>query len=271
MNNFIENNFYPMCVTPVNMQNMDTRKSTKSIFGYHSVISVLAHTPKQVVGIYLQSKKHDEHSQEISQLAQTHNVPVKYVSREYLGEMVYQANHQGVVATVTRISDYTEDDLKVILDNKNIIPFLLILDGIQDPHNLGACLRTASAAGVHAVIAPKDRACGLTPTVYKVASGAVESIPFIQVTNLARTMRMLKESNIWIYGATEEAEQSIYQTDLKGPIALVFGAEGEGLRRLTREHCDFVIKIPMSSAVPNLNVSVATGVCLFEVVRQRIM
>jgi len=244
-------------------------KSTKHIFGYHSVIAVLSHTPKHVTCIYLQNKKQDEHAQEILQLAQTHKVPVEYLSRDRLGEMVYHGNHQGIVVAVTRTSDYTEDDLELILDKTATPPLLLILDGVQDPHNLGACLRTANAAGAHAVIAPKDRACGLTPTVYKVASGAVETTPFIQVTNLARTMRTLKELNIWIYGAAEEGTQSIYQVDLKGPVALVLGAEGEGLRRLTREHCDFMIKIPMSGVVPNLNVSVATGVCLFEAVRQR--
>lgn len=250
-------------------------KSAKYIFGYHTTISILSRTPKHVTCIYLQSKKQDEHSQEILKLAQTHNVPIEYLSRDRLSEMVYHANHQGIVATVTRSSDYTEDDLEIILDklDKNTPPLLLILDGVQDPHNLGACLRTANAVGVHAVIAPKDRACGLTPTVYKAASGAAEATPFIQVTNLARTMRMLKELNIWIYGTAEDGTQNIYQADFKkGPVALVLGSEGEGLRRLTREHCDFIIKVPMSdgSVVPNLNVSVAAGVCLFEVVRQRI-
>ena len=244
-------------------------KSAKPIFGYHSVMSALSNTPKHVVCVYLQSKKQDEHSQEVAELAQMHNIPVKYLSRERLGEMVYHGNHQGIVAEVTRTSEYTEEDLEVILDKIEVPPLLLILDGVQDPHNLGACLRTANAAGVHAVIAPKDRACGLTPTVYKVASGAVEVTPFIQVTNLARTIRMLKEKNIWIYGAAEEGAQDLYQIDLKGPVAMVLGAEGEGIRRLTRDLCDFVIKIPMSGVVPNLNVSVATGVCLFEVVRQR--
>lgn len=245
-------------------------KTPKLIFGYHSVISMLSHTPKHVVNIYLQSKKHDEHCEEILKFAKTHQIPLKYLARDRLGEMVYHANHQGIVAEVNRAGDYTESDLKVILEKIDTVPLLLILDGIQDPHNLGACLRTANAAGVHAVIAPKDRACGLTPTVYKVASGAVELTPFIQVTNLARTIRMLKEMNIWIYGATEDAKQDIYQIDLKGPAALVFGAEGEGLRHLTRELCDFVIKIPMYGIVSNLNVSVATGVCLFEAIRQRI-
>jgi 23S rRNA (guanosine2251-2'-O)-methyltransferase len=244
-------------------------KAIKHIFGYHSVIAALLHTPQHIACIYLQSKKQDEHMQEILQLAQTHKAPVEYLSRDRLGEMVYQGNHQGIVAAVSRSSDYTEDDIELLLDKTKTPPLLLILDGVQDPHNLGACLRTANAAGVHAVIAPKDRACGLTPTVYKVASGAVETTPFIQVTNLARTMRTLKKLNVWIYGAMQESTQSIYQVDLKGPVALALGAESEGLRRLTREHCDFMIKIPMNGVVPNLNVSVATGICLFEAVRQR--
>jgi 23S rRNA (guanosine2251-2'-O)-methyltransferase len=244
-------------------------KSAKTIFGYHPIMSLLSSTPGHVVCIYLQRKKYDDHSQEVLELAKKNDVFVKYLSRERMDEITRHANHQGVIAEVTRSSEYTEDDLKRILEEAKDPPLLLILDGIQDPHNLGACLRTANAAGVHAVIAPKDKACGLTPTVYKVASGAVEAMPFIQVTNLARTMRMLQELNVWIYGTTEKAEQDIYHVDLKGPVALVLGAEGEGLRRLTLEHCDFAIKIPMTGAVPNLNVSVAAGVCLFEAVRQR--
>lgn len=245
-------------------------KSTKSIFGYHAVISLLSHTPKHIKHIYLQNKKQDDRVQEILQLANTHNIPIEYLSREFLDEMVNHANHQGIVAKITHDANYTEDDIEIILSKINTPPLLLILDEIQDPHNLGACLRTANAAGVHAVIAPKDNACGITPTVYKVASGAVDSTPFIQVTNLARTMRKLKELNIWIYGTDENAKDDIYHTDFKGPVAFVLGAEGEGLRRLTREHCDFMVKIPMTGTVPNLNVSVATGVCLFEVVRQRL-
>ncbi|MFH1766590.1 MAG: 23S rRNA (guanosine(2251)-2'-O)-methyltransferase RlmB [Patescibacteria group bacterium] len=244
--------------------------STKTIFGYHPVISVLSRTPGHVTCVYLQSRKYDDHSEEILQLVQKHNVPIKYLARDRLSEMVYHANHQGVVAAVTRGGDYTENNLTDLLGKIVGPPLLLILDGVQDPHNLGACLRTASAAGVHAVIAPKDKACGLTPVVYKVASGAAETIPFIQVTNLSRTMEMLKELNIWLYGAAEEAEQSIYDVDLLGPAALVLGGEGEGLRRLTQKNCDFLVKIPMTGAVPNLNVSVATGVCLFEAVRQRL-
>jgi len=157
----------------------------------------------------------------------------------------------------------------VLLDQLAEPPFLLVLDQVQDPHNLGACLRSADAAGVHGVIAPRDNAVGLTPTVHKVASGAARTVPFFQVTNLARVLRTLKERGIWLVGAAGEAEQSIYQADLTGPLALVMGAEDTGLRRLTREECDFLVRIPMRGHVESLNVSVATGVVLFEALRQR--
>lgn len=163
----------------------------------------------------------------------------------------------------------SEDDLYRIIENLDEDPFLLILDGIQDPHNLGACLRTADGAGVHAVISPKDRAVSITNTVREIASGGAESVPFIQVTNLARTMERLKELGIWLVGTSDRAEKSIYEIDLKGPVAIVVGSEGKGIRRLTAEYCDFLAYIPMRGRVECLNVSVATGVCLFEAVRQR--
>lgn len=164
----------------------------------------------------------------------------------------------------------TEIELFKILDNLTVPPFLLILDGIQDPHNLGACLRSADAAGIHAVIAPKDRAVSITDTVVQIASGAAENVPFIQVTNLARIMEELKEKGIWFVGTSDKAKESIYQIDLKGPLAIVLGAEGKGIRRLTADNCDFLTYIPMRGTVDCLNVSVACGVCLFEAVRQRI-
>ena len=162
-----------------------------------------------------------------------------------------------------------EKDLEELLDGLSEPPFLLVLDQVQDPQNLGACLRTADAAGVHAVIAPRDNAVGLTPTVHKVASGAARTIPFIQVTNLARCLRGLKERGVWLVGLAGEGEQTLYQADLAGPLALVMGAEDTGLRRLSREHCDFLVQIPMRGEVESLNVSVATGVALFEALRQR--
>jgi len=173
-------------------------------------------------------------------------------------------------------SDYTapvaagsENDLFQIIDNLNTDPFLLILDNVQDPHNLGACLRTADAAGINAVVAPKDRSVGITQTVIHIACGAAESVPYVQVTNLARVLRQLKESGVWLVGTSDQAKQTLYDTDLTGPIALVMGAEGRGLRRLTMEHCDFLVSLPMAGKVDCLNVSVATGICLFEAVRQR--
>ena len=162
-----------------------------------------------------------------------------------------------------------ENDLFEILRHLQQPPFLLILDGLQDPHNLGACLRSADAAGVHAVIVPKDRAVSLTDTVCKVACGAAEHVPLVTVTNLARTLKQLKELGLWLVGTADDAKQSLYDVDLTGPLALVMGAEGKGLRRLTKEHCDFLVHIPMAGSVECLNVSVAAGVCLFEAVRQR--
>lgn len=169
----------------------------------------------------------------------------------------------------TDLSVKSENDLYNIVDNLNVPPFLLILDGIQDPHNLGACLRTADCAGVHAVISPKDRAVSITDTVKEIASGAAESVPFVQVTNLARTMEKLKKFGIWIVGTSDRADRSIYEIDLKGPLAIVVGSEGKGIRRLTADNCDFVTYIPMKGRIECLNVSVAAGVCLFEAVRQR--
>ena len=169
----------------------------------------------------------------------------------------------------TPVGVKTEDDLFEIIEKLDGDPFLLILDGIQDPHNLGACLRSADAAGVHAVIAPKDRSATLTDTVRHVASGAAENIAFVQVTNLARTMEELKLAGVWMVGTTDTGKQSLYEVDMKGPLAIVMGAEGKGLRRLTAEKCDFLAKIPMAGSLECLNVTVATGVCLFEALRQR--
>lgn len=239
----------------------------KQIFGYHTLASALAVMPEGVKCIYIQSKQNDKRALEIAKSAQLNQIPLKYLSREHINALVPVGNHQGVVADIVYLGDYGEDYLSLVLEQHKTKTFLLILDGVQDPHNLGACLRTANAAGAHAVIIPKDRACGLTPTVYKVASGAVGVTPLIQVTNLVRTIKLLKEYNVWVYGAAEDATDSIYQVDFKPPVALVFGAEDKGMRRLTRESCDFIFKIPMHGSVPNLNVSVAVGVGLFAAVR----
>jgi 23S rRNA (guanosine2251-2'-O)-methyltransferase len=198
--------------------------------------------------------------------AERNGISVERVSRAELDKL--EVRHQGVVAQLTHQVEYQEADIETIV-RRSANPLLLILDGVTDPHNLGACLRSADSAGVDAVIAPRDRATGLTPVVRKVASGAAEAIPFIQVTNLARTLKTLQEMGVWIVGAAGEADTIIYEQDLSGPIALAMGAEGSGLRRLTREYCDFLVKLPMAGSVSSLNVSVATGICLFEVVRQR--
>nr|WP_305121327.1 23S rRNA (guanosine(2251)-2'-O)-methyltransferase RlmB [Microbulbifer elongatus] len=244
------------------------------VYGLHAVQALLKSSPQQVQELLLLRGRRDQKLQKIIRQAEQNALTIRYVDRKVLDEKVGDdGNHQGAVAVCvgdTRI--YDEQFLKSLLkdlDTKGEAPFLLILDGVTDPHNLGACLRSAEAAGVHAVIAPKDKAAGLTPTARKVACGAAEVLPFITVTNLARTLQMLQQAGVWIFGAAGEAEQELYQSSLTGPLALVMGAEGPGLRRLTRENCDHLIKIPMAGEVSSLNVSVATGVCLFEAVRQR--
>lgn len=238
------------------------------IFGYHAVVSALKTFSKAVKCVYLQSKQQDKRAQEVIDLANYNKVPVKHLSRDQLNKIDQKANHQGVMADVKYPGNYNESHINLILERHKDKAIFVILDGVQDPHNLGACLRTANAAGAHAVIVPKDKACGITPTVYKVASGAVGITPVIQVTNLCRTIQFLKKSGVWVYGTDEDGSQTIYQSKLNPPLALVFGGEGKGLRRLTKESCDLVFKIPMKGVVSNLNVSVALGVCLFELVRQ---
>ncbi len=196
-------------------------------------------------------------------------IRVQVAQRQWLDEKVEGAVHQGIVARVKPGRQYQENDLPDLLASLDHPPFLLILDGVTDPHNLGACLRSADAAGIDAVIVPRDRSAQLNATAKKVACGAAESVPLIRVTNLARTMRLLQEENIWIIGTAGEADHSLYQSKMAGAMALVMGAEGDGMRRLTREHCDELISIPMAGSVSSLNVSVATGICLFEAVRQR--
>ncbi|MDR3478933.1 MAG: 23S rRNA (guanosine(2251)-2'-O)-methyltransferase RlmB [Gammaproteobacteria bacterium] len=238
------------------------------IFGLHAVESLLAKQPERVIQLYVQKERQDQKIQAVIELAESERIPIAEASRHELDRMTGNEVHQGVVAACHKPKSYSENDLEnIISEHKR--PFFLILDGIQDPHNLGACLRSADAAGVHAVITPKDKSVGITPTVSKVACGAAEVVPFVQVTNLARTMRSLKEQGVWMFGAAGEADKSLYQADLNLPLALVLGAEGQGLRRLTREHCDMLLNIPMQGSVSSLNVSVATGIFLFEAVRQR--
>lgn len=239
------------------------------IYGAHAVEAVLRNHPEQVSRLCVMQTRDDKKIQAIIESAKSQHIKIEFLSRHELDRMTNGENHQGLVAICHTIKNYSEDDLEAILDSVEI-PFLLILDGVQDPHNLGACLRSADAAGVHAVIAPRDKAVGITPTVSKVASGAAETVPFIQVTNLARTMKMLQDRGVWIYGAAGEADTNLFDAKLSGPIAIALGAEGTGLRRLTRDHCDVLLKIPMHGSVSSLNVSVATGVFLFEIVRQRV-
>lgn len=238
------------------------------VFGIHAVKNLLKRSPERVREIFLQKGRDDERLMDIVQLANKHSINLQAVKKTVLDDRA-QGNHQGVIARAKPVQSKDENQLLQQLDSLNEPAFLLVLDSVTDPHNLGACLRTADAAGVHGVIAPKDKAVGLTATVSKVACGAAESVPFYQVTNLARTMKELQDRGIWLYGTAGEASESVFKTDLKGSIAIVMGAEGKGLRRLTREACDHLIHIPMAGDVSSLNVSVATGVCLFEAVRQR--
>ncbi|HEX7047079.1 MAG TPA: 23S rRNA (guanosine(2251)-2'-O)-methyltransferase RlmB [Gammaproteobacteria bacterium] len=238
----------------------------EKIFGLHSVTAALR-SGRECRQLWLQDNRRDARLNDIESRAQKLGVAVQRVSRKDLDQLAGDTHHQGVIGEFG--AAVGPDNLDELLDSLNEPPFLLVLDGVQDPHNLGACLRTAAAAGVHAVIAPKDRACGITPVVRKVAAGAAEILPFFAVTNLARTLKDLKDRGIWLAGAAGDAEQTIYALDLKGPLAIVMGAEGEGLRRLTRETCDWLAKLPMTEKVESLNVSVATGICLFEAVRQR--
>lgn len=243
--------------------------SREKIYGLHAVTALLESAPGQVRTLWVLDSRHDERLKRVVSLAEHAGVAIERVARTELDARAPGARHQGVIAETESLPQADEHGLPALLAGLREPAFLLVLDGVQDPHNLGACLRSANAAGVHAVIVPKDRASGLTPVARKVASGAAEATPLFQVTNLARTLRWLKEQNIWLTALAGEAEQSLYELDLKGPLALVLGAEGGGLRRLTKEHCDFLARIPMQGAVESLNVSVAAGVALFEAVRQR--
>jgi 23S rRNA (guanosine2251-2'-O)-methyltransferase len=238
------------------------------IFGLHSVQALLKSAPQRVQQVIVLRGRHDQRVQKVLAAAQKQQITVRQLDRKELDKLT-DGNHQGVIALATPGELHDEKFLYSLLEKLEETPFVLVLDGVTDPHNLGACLRSAEAAGVHAVVAPKDNSASLNATARKVACGAAEVLPYIGVTNLARTLKQLQERGLWLIGAAGEAEQSVYQADLKGPMALVMGAEGKGLRRLTRETCDSLINIPMAGEVSSLNVSVATGVCLFEAVRQR--
>jgi 23S rRNA (guanosine2251-2'-O)-methyltransferase len=241
--------------------------SPKVLFGFHAVGVRLKTAPQSIVEIYVDPTRRDARMRQFLQRASEAGARVIEADGLRLAKLAGSHGHQGVAARVQPVPEaHSLDDL---LDQVQGPPLLLVLDGVTDPHNLGACLRVADGAGAHAVIAPKDHAAGINATVAKVASGAAETVPYFMVTNLARTLGELKERNIWCLGASDDATRSLYQADLKGPIALVLGAEGTGMRQLTRNTCDELVKIPMRGAVESLNVSVASGICLYEALRQR--
>lgn len=240
------------------------------IYGLHTVQALLENEPERVLELQALSTREDARLNPIVQMARQLGLTVAFRERAALDQLAEGGRHQGVLARVRERQPGDDNDLAELLDNLTEPALLLILDAVTDPHNLGACLRTAEAAGVHAVVAPRDKAAGLTPVVRKVACGAAELVPFMQVTNLARTLKQLKEAGVWVIGTSLEAgAKPFYDTDLKAPIAIVMGAEGSGLRRLTAELCDHLAYIPMAGQIESLNVSVAAGVALFEAVRQR--
>ena len=237
------------------------------IYGFHAVTARLRQDAGAVRELYFDASRRDPRMRALLELAQSKRVRVMEADAARLDGIARGGRHQGVAARVEAAAPAA--DLDELLDGLREPALLLVLDGVQDPHNLGACLRTADAFGVHAVIAPRDRACGINATVEKVACGAAETVPFFAVTNLARSLREIKERGIWTVGAAGEAERDLYAALLTGPLAWVLGAEGEGLRRLTRETCDELVAIPLHGSVESLNVSVAAGICLFEARRQR--
>jgi len=244
--------------------------SEQHLYGFHSIEAVLQREPERILEVWVLEGRQDKRLGNVLASISAQGIKTQKVKREKLDELAGSTRHQGMVAHCRSSSPRNENFLEQLLDSLEVPPFLLILDGVQDPHNLGACIRTADAVGVHAVIVPKDNAATLNGTVRKVACGAAETTPFISVTNLARCLRNLKERGVWLIGAAGEVTTSIYQQDMTGPLAIIMGAEGKGLRRLTRETCDHLVTIPMPGNVESLNVSVATGVCLYEALRQRI-
>ncbi|BFT31600.1 23S rRNA (guanosine(2251)-2'-O)-methyltransferase RlmB [Alteromonas sp. D210916BOD_24] len=238
------------------------------LYGLHAMQSVLEKEPERVMEVLVLKGRNDDRLTSIVNQARRFGISVQFCQRKALDDKVGGEQHQGVVARAKPARVLDEGDLDAILA-KEPQPLLLVLDGVTDPHNLGACLRTADGAGVHAVIVPKDKSASLNGTVRKVACGAAEVVPLIQITNLARTLKHLQDKGLWIVGTAGETDKTLYDVDLKGPTALVMGAEGKGMRRLTKETCDELVKLPMAGSVTSLNVSVATGVCLYEIVRQR--
>ena len=238
------------------------------IHGFHAVNARLWQNPKSLIEVYLARGRQDARTRAVLEKAEAEGVKLVLVEAERIDAMTGKARHQGVAAMIDATRNFVA--LDDVLENLSEPPLLLILDGVTDPHNLGACLRVADAMGVHAVIAPKDRSAGINATVSKVACGAAEVIPYITVTNLARTLRDLKDAGVWIAGTSMEAGTDLYHMDASGPLAWVMGSEGEGMRRLTREHCDLLVSIPMFGTVESLNVSVSAGMVLSESRRQRV-
>ena len=254
------------------MLKIKNRVKKEFIFGFHAVTAILEKSPERVLQLYCQAGRQDKRLQAIIALAENQQIPLQTVAKIKLDKWTEGAQHQGILVEAKCLAPKSEKDLLSLLADLAELekpPFLLLLDEVQDPHNLGACLRSANAAGVDAVIMTQDRSVGITPIVQKISAGAAEATPVFTVTNLATTLRTLKKAGIWIYGLDGCAEKLVYDTDLKGPLGLVLGAEGKGLRRLTRELCDGLLAIPMQGSVESLNVSVAAGICLFEALRQR--
>jgi len=239
------------------------------IFGHHAVRAMVARSASRVIEVLLVDERQDKRMNETRQLVEQAGLPVKRLGRKDLNHLLPDASHQGVAARLRVPRQWNEPELPDLVAGAGPRPLVLILDGVQDPHNLGACMRTADAVGACAVVVPKDRAASLTPAARKVASGAAETVPLIRVTNLSRTMLLLKELGLTLVGADEHGPAMYHQTDLSGPLALVMGAEGRGLRRLTSERCDVLVRLPMEGIVESLNVSVALGVMAYEAVRQR--
>ncbi|MEJ8858746.1 23S rRNA (guanosine(2251)-2'-O)-methyltransferase RlmB [Variovorax robiniae] len=244
--------------------------SPKVIFGFHAVGVRIKTAPASVLEVLFDASRRDARMKTFIARAQESGVRLVEADALRIAKLAGSHGHQGVAARVSPMQQsHSIDELLEGLEAAGTVPLLLVLDGVTDPHNLGACLRVADGAGAHAVIAPKDHAAGINATVAKVASGAADTVPYFMVTNLARTLNELKERNIWCVGTSDDASGTLYQCDLKRPLALVLGAEGEGMRQLTRKTCDELISIPMAGAVESLNVSVASGVCLYEAMRQR--
>ena len=243
--------------------------SEQFVYGVHAVSALLANKLRPTKMLYVSQDRVDKRIQDLINLAEKCHIPVDRLSAQKMNQRFAEFSHQGVVASAGVLPEYIESDLDSLLEKGNQPSLILILDGVTDPHNLGACLRSADAAGVDFIIIPKDKNASVTPVVSKVACGAAESVPIVRVTNLARAMDHIKQQGVWIYGAAGEATESLYSLDCKTSVALVLGAEDKGLRHLTRERCDGLFSLPMLGTVSSLNVSVATGICLFEVVRQR--